>query len=170
MGDAEALPLASASIDLVFSSLALQWCYRLPLLFAEIARVLAPGGKCVFTSLGPGTLSELRRAWAQVDAHQHVNTFLPAPDLEQAARATAGIDLQLEVCEYQLTYARVRDLLGELKAIGAHNMNSDRRAGLAGRRALEGMLRAYERERRDGVLPATYEVYFGVISRQGEAP
>jgi len=60
VADAEALPLGSASVDLVFSSLALQWCYRPEHLFAELARVLRPGGLCVFTSLGPDTLKELR--------------------------------------------------------------------------------------------------------------
>jgi malonyl-CoA O-methyltransferase len=165
VGDAEALPLASASIDLVFSSLALQWCYNLPLLMAEISRVLAPGGMCVFTSLGPGTLAELRDSWAEVDAHQHVNTFLPAADLAAAAEATPGIDLRLDSVEHRLRYERVRDLLDELRALGAHNMNSDRPAGLTGRAALQGMLRAYESRRVDGVLPATYEVYFGVIEK-----
>ena len=60
VGDAEHLPLASQSVDLVFSSLAIQWCARPHLLFAELARVLRPGGRCLFTSLGPDTLRELR--------------------------------------------------------------------------------------------------------------
>ena len=81
VADAEALPLVNDSVDLVFSSLALQWCYRPDHLFAELARVLKPGGICVFTSLGPDTLRELRAAWAAVDAHQHVNAFLPAGEL-----------------------------------------------------------------------------------------
>ncbi len=56
------------SVDLVFSSLAVQWCHRPEHLFAELARVLRPGGRCVFTSLGPDTLCELRPAWAAVDS------------------------------------------------------------------------------------------------------
>ena len=57
----------------------------LHLLLAELARVLQPGGRCLFTSLGPGTLRELRQAWAAVDQHQHVNTFLEAGQLLAAA-------------------------------------------------------------------------------------
>jgi malonyl-CoA O-methyltransferase len=165
VADAEALPLASASIDLVFSSLAVQWCSRPEHLFAELARVLRPGGCCVFTTLGPDTLCELRSAWAAVDTHQHVNTFLPMSALQAAADCVPGIQLKLEGQALRMEYMRVRDLLDELKALGAHNMNRSRPSGLTSRRALQGMLQAYESWRTDGVLPATYEVIFGVLEK-----
>ncbi len=166
VADAEALPLATASVDLVFSSLALQWCYRPEHLFAELGRVLTPGGMCVFTTLGPATLCELRSAWGGVDVHQHVNTFLPASSLKAAAATIPGVALTLNSRELHLTYERVRDLLDELKALGAHNMNRARPAGLTGRRALQRMLQAYEARRAEGVLPATYEVIFGVLEKR----
>jgi len=165
VADAEALPLTSESVDLVFSSLAVQWCARPEHLFAELARVLRPGGCCVFTSLGPDTLCELRAAWAAVDSHQHVNTFLPMAALAAAARRIPGIAVKLERQALRMAYARVRDLLDELKALGAHNMNRSRQPGLTSRRALQGMLQAYEAWRTDGVLPATYEVIFGVLEK-----
>jgi malonyl-CoA O-methyltransferase len=165
VGDAEALPLASGSVDLVFSSLAIQWCYRPQHLFAELARVLRPGGRCVFTSLAPDTLQELRSAWAAVDAHQHVNTFLPPTELIAAARGVPGVELDLSGELFRMEYQRVRDLLAELKTLGAHNMNRERPAGLTGRRALQGMLEAYEDWREDGALPATYDVIFGVLEK-----
>lgn len=166
VADAEALPLASESVDLVFSSLALQWCCRPEHLFAELARVLRPGGLCVFTSLGPNTLCELRSAWAAVDSHQHVNSFLPTCELVAAAERTPFITMSLESEVFCMKYARVRDLLDELKTLGAHNMNRSRRAGLTSRRALQGMLQAYERLRLQGFLPATYDVIFGVIEKK----
>ncbi len=165
VGDAEALPLAANSVDLVFSSLTVQWCYRPEHLFAELSRVLRPGGCCVFTSLGPDTLCELRAAWAAVDSHQHVNTFLPPSDLATAARQLPGIQLALDNGLFRMEYQRVRDLLAELKTLGAHNMNRDRPAGLTSRRAMAGMLQAYETWREDGVLPATYDVIFGVLEK-----
>ncbi|MEZ5569002.1 MAG: malonyl-ACP O-methyltransferase BioC [Halioglobus sp.] len=164
-GDAESLPLAAGSVDLIFSSLALQWCDRLALFFAEIERVLRPGGMCVFTSLGPGTLCELRAAWAEVDTHPHVNRFAPVEELQEAARSRCSLRLQIEQQDYVLSYPRVRTLLHELKALGAHNMNPGRPAGLAGRAALQGMLRAYETRRCNGVLPATYDVIFGKVEK-----
>ncbi|QFU74256.1 malonyl-[acyl-carrier protein] O-methyltransferase BioC [Halioglobus maricola] len=165
VADAEALPLAANSVDLVFSSLAIQWCLRPELLFAEIARVLRPGGRCVFTSLGPATLHELRSAWATVDEHQHVNAFLPLTRLESAAVQVPGISLTANVEPFRMEYQQVRELLNELKTLGAHNVNRDRPAGLTGRRALQGMLQAYEKWRQDGVLPASYEVFFGTLEK-----
>ncbi|MEZ5570805.1 MAG: malonyl-ACP O-methyltransferase BioC [Halioglobus sp.] len=165
VADAEALPLASESVDLIFSSLAVQWCSRLEHLFAELARVLRPGSLCVFTSLGPLTLCELRDAWATVDSHQHVNTFAPLGDLVAAAQRIPGIEMQLDRRAFCMEYDRVRDLLDELKVLGAHNMNRRRPVGLTSRRALQGMLAAYENQRSNGVLPATYDVIFGMVEK-----
>jgi malonyl-CoA O-methyltransferase len=165
VGDAENLPLAPASVDLVFSSLAIQWCSRPALIMAELQRILRPGGKCVFTSLGPGTLQELRQAWSTVDDHAHVNTFLPCTELRSAARSVPSVSLKLNSKNVVLSYQRVRDLLDELKILGAHNMNQGRPPGLTSRRSLQGMLEAYEARREGGVLPATYEVIFGVLER-----
>ena len=64
-----------------------------------------------------------------------------------------------------MEYARVRDLLDELKTLGAHNMNRSRQTGLTSRRALQGMLQAYECVRSEGLLPATYDVIFGVLKK-----
>ena len=163
VGDAEALPLAQCSVDLVFSSLAIQWCQRPELLFAELARVLKPGGRCVFTTLGPATLHELRQSWASVDQRQHVNNFLPPSSLQAAAAGVRGIALHLDSEHYCMHYRRVADLLAELKALGAHNMNRDRPAGLTSRKTVQGMLQAYEAWRVEGLLPASYDVIFGEV-------
>lgn len=165
VGDAESLPLAAGSIDLVFSSLALQWSHRPELLCAELARVLRPGGVCVFTSLGPGTLRELRAAWAAVDQHQHVNHFLPVTALEEAVARCPGMSLSVEVLPYRMHYRRAGELLHELKTLGAHNVNRQRPSGLTGRQALQGMMAAYEEYRENGLLPASYDVIFGVVER-----
>lgn len=163
VGDAESLPLATDSVDLVFSSLAIQWCHRPQQLFAELARVLRPGGRCVFTTLGPDTLRELRSAWAAVDDRQHVNSFLPSQQLAAAAASVPGIRLSLETRRHCMQYTRVGELLAELKSLGAHNMNRGRPAGLTSRKTLQGMLQAYESWRVDGLLPATYDVIFGMV-------
>ncbi len=164
-GDAEALPLACESVGLVYSSLAFQWCYRPDLLFAELARVLEPGGSCFFSTLGPATLQELRQSWAAVDTSQHVNGFLPAEDLRAAAATVRGVRLQLHSERIVLRYGRVGELLGELKTLGAHNMNSGRSGGLTGRRRLAAMMQAYEDWREPAGLPATYEVLYGHLEK-----
>lgn len=163
VADAEALPLATGSVDLIFSSLAVQWCNNVPLLFSEMSRVLRPGGRCIFTTLGPATLQELRESWATVDDFKHVNTFLSADALQAAVKHIEGVELNLDIERIEMRYKKVRELLVELKKLGAHNMNRHRASGLTSRRAMQGMLRAYEQWRSDGVLPATYEVYFGEL-------
>ncbi|MEJ2391943.1 MAG: methyltransferase domain-containing protein [Gammaproteobacteria bacterium] len=61
--DAETLPLADNSVDMVFSNLTLQWINQLEHTLAEFARVLRPGGMLLFSTFGPDTLFELREAW-----------------------------------------------------------------------------------------------------------
>ncbi|MBV0933440.1 malonyl-ACP O-methyltransferase BioC [Marinobacterium weihaiense] len=158
-GDAEQLPLADASVDLIWSSLAVQWCEQPERLLAELARVLKPGGRCLLATLGPDTLHELKQAWAVVDDDVHVNNFIPLTQL-----LAHNVSLQLVRCETEykvLRYSRLQGLMHELKALGAHNVNSRRERGLSSRQRLTCLLEAYEQQRQaDGMLPATYEVYY----------
>src|SRR6478736_5758969 len=54
--EATHLPLADASIDVIFSSLCLQWVADLPVALSEFRRVLRPGGLLLFSTFGPDTL------------------------------------------------------------------------------------------------------------------
>jgi len=160
-GHAAQLPLRDASVDLVFSNLMLQWCTDPDAVFRECRRVLRPGGLLTFTTFGPDTLVELRRAWAAADHHTHVNRFIDMHDLGDALLRAGLVEPVMDVERYTLTYAEVRDLMLDLKAIGAHNANAGRPRGLTGKGALARMTAAYEAVRRDGRLPATHEVVFG---------
>ena len=64
-GDAARLPFKESSFDLIISSLAFQWISHDERLFPAIARLLSPGGRLYFSTLGPGTLSELQQAYDQ---------------------------------------------------------------------------------------------------------
>lgn len=163
-GDAEALPLASASIDLIFSSLAIQWCEAPAQLFREVARVLKPGGRFLVSTLGPQTLLELKRAWSQVDDDVHVNEFTA---LERLLDQVGALTLQRQETKIKrLEYDRLGQLMHELKALGAHNVNSRRQRGLSGPARLRALTRAYETMRLDnGRLPASYEIYFLELSK-----
>jgi malonyl-CoA O-methyltransferase len=129
--------------------------------FAEFHRVLRPGGLVHFTTFGPDTLHELRRAFAAVDDRSHVNHFADMHELGDGLVRAGFAEPVLDVDRHVLTYTDALALMRDLKAIGAHNVTSDRPRGLTGRRQLEAMQAAYERERRDGRLPATYEVVYG---------
>ena len=82
--DAENLPFIPQSFDLVFSSLAVQWCYDLPKLFVEVSRILKPKGVFAYSTLLEGSLRELKQSWQKVDQAQHVN------DLSKRPRRTAA--------------------------------------------------------------------------------
>ena len=160
VGDAESLPVASRSVDLVFSNVALQWASSAGAAFQEFHRVLRPGGRLLFTSFGPGTLRELREAWTQVDDHTHVNEFI-APDVFQAMLCEAGfvgISLHQEV--RVLDYVDVFALMRELKGLGASNLNPGRPRHLLGRGALETLRAAYPLAA-SGRVPASFEVIEG---------
>ena len=160
--DAAALPLRSGTLDLVYSSLMLQWCDVPDGVFAECRRVLRPGGLLSFTTFGPDTLVELRHAWAAADHDGvHVSRFLDMHDVGDALVRSGFAEPVMDVDRITLTYAEVRDLMRDLKAIGAHNAASGRRRGLTGKATYARVVDAYERERRNGRLPATYEVVYG---------
>ena len=160
-GDAENLPLATASIDAVFSSLALQWSENIGAAFIEIARVLRDGGSAWIATLGPNTLHELRRAWQQADDRVHVNGFMARDQIETALQR-AGLTVQSwREQNIVLRYRELRELTRELKSIGAHNVNSGRPDGLTSRARLQRFSAAYETQRdAAGFIPATYQVWY----------
>lgn len=160
-GDANRLPFVDASVDIVFSSLMLQWC-NLDWAFAEVRRVLKPEGLFAFSTFGPDTLMELRAAWAEVDQHHHVHPFMDMHDVGDALVRAGLMEPVLDVERIQLTYSDVMGLMRDLKGIGAHNLAPGRARGLTGKSRLQKMTAAYEAFRHNGRLPATYEVVYGV--------
>lgn len=160
-GDIEALPLAGASTDMVWSNLSLQWVNDPRRAFAEFSRVLRPGGLLLFSSFGPDTLKELRAAWEGLDRHTHVHRFVDMHDLGDMLLACGYADAVMDMEMVTLTYADVRNLMSDLKAIGARNLTRGRPGALTGKTLLEQVARNYEAFRRDGQLPATFEIVYG---------
>ena len=158
--DAAALPLADGSVDLVFSNLCVQWTTALPLVFAELRRVLRPGGLLLLSTFGPATLAELREAFAAVDGHSHVSRFPPMQAVGDALMAAGLRDPVLEQDLFTLTYPDLPALMRELRAIGATHAGQDRRRTLTGPGRLRRVAANYEALRREGVLPSSWEVIY----------
>jgi malonyl-CoA O-methyltransferase len=161
-GDLDALPLADASVDLVFANAALQWSSDPAAAFVDIARILRPGGLLIFTSFGPDTLHELRAAWEAVDDRPHVHGFVDMHDYGDMLVRAGLADPVMDVERMTLTYDDPLRLMREIKAIGAANVEPRRGRGLLGRQRLQRVCAAYERFRdADGRLPVSYEVVHG---------
>ena len=160
-GDNEQLPVRAATVGMFWSNLAFQWANDLTRIFSECQRVLRPGGLLMFTTFGPDTLKELRQAFAGDAGRVHVNRFYDMHDIGDMLVQAGFADPVMDMEQVTLTYVNVETLMRELKAIGAHNVTAGRSRGLTGRRALEGLRQRYEILRRDGRLPATFEVVYG---------
>ena len=162
--DIENLPIASNSMGMVWSNLALQWCNDLDAAFSELARVLQPEGLIMFSTFGPDTLKELRAASS--NNHTHVSRFIDMHDIGDALIRTGFSTPVLDVERYTLTYDDVKSVMTDLKSIGAHNATQGRARGLQGKGFLQNLIHNYEQFRNDtiengGKLPATFEVVYG---------
>ena len=159
--DVEALPLAANQLELIWSNLTLQWCNDLPATFVELHRVLKVEGLLMFSTFGPDTLKELRTAFRGVDAYIHLNRFADMHDigdmLVNAGFAEPVMDMEI----LTLTYQDVKSVMQDLRSIGAHNVTAGRAPGLMGKNTWHQVLTNYEQLRREGKLPATFEVIYG---------
>ncbi|MBN9289428.1 MAG: malonyl-[acyl-carrier protein] O-methyltransferase BioC [Gammaproteobacteria bacterium 39-13] len=159
-GDMEQLPFANQSFDLIFSNFTLQWSFALEKTFLELKRVLKPNGFLFFSTLGPQTLIELRQSWT--DSITHVNEFTDMHDIGDALLKTRLNDPVMDMEMITVTYSHVKQLLRDLKATGARNMNLTRAKGLTAKNHFEKMFQAYEAFKRpDNLYPATFEVIYG---------
>jgi len=160
-GDIESLPIKSGSIDLIWSNLTLQWVGDPQKAFAEFRRALRVGGLLSFTTFGPDTLKELRAAFLAADRATHVGRFIDMHDIGDMLVHAGFADPVMDMETLTVTYGGAIDLMRDLKAIGAHNVTSGRPRGLMGRQRWQRMLAALETTRRDGRLPASFEVVYG---------
>ncbi|MCH8621350.1 methyltransferase domain-containing protein [Undibacterium sp. TS12] len=160
-GDFARLPMANATVDLIWSNLALHWHPQPDLVFAEWRRVLRTEGLLMFSCLGPDSLTELREAFAKVDDLPHTLPFVDMHDfgdmLVNAGFSTPVMDME----KITLTYGDAGKLLQDVRALGGNPLMT-RRQGLFGRQAYKGLVAALE-QRRDsrGRINLTLEVVYG---------
>jgi len=164
VADARALPLRDASVDWVVSNALLPWCMPPEDLFAEVRRVLTPGGAFVFTTFGPDTLRELRLAGG---ALPHPPAMIDLPDMHHIGDALlrAGFgDPVLDVERFTLTYPDAASLWSDLRATGSAYAPPTH-PGLSGRSRRAALVQGYRAFESDGRLPATVEAIFGLAWR-----
>jgi malonyl-CoA O-methyltransferase len=165
-GEAESLPLADDSIDLLVSSLMLPSCPSADAVLAEFRRVLRPGGLLMFSSLGPDTLWELRESWLSVDPAVHVHAFIDMHDLGDALLRAGFLDVVMDTERLAGKYPQVSLLNTELKHLGASNAAAGCAKGLTSPARMAAMESAYEAFRCAGSLPASFEIVYGHAWRE----
>ena len=160
VADACALPLAHASLGLVWSNLMLPALDDPLPAFREVHRTLQVDGLFMFSTLGPDTLRELRAA-LPATAGERVHRFIDMHDLGDALVQAGFSDPVMDMEMLTLTYADLDGLFADLRASGGNNAASTRPRGLSGRTGWEAARAAYERLRHDGRLPASFEIIQG---------
>lgn len=159
--DAESMPIASHSVDIIFCNAALQWC-SFDAVFNEFLRVLKPQGLLTFATFGPDTLKELRAAWRQVDADVHVHDFTDMHNIGDALVRLQFTTPVLDVDYVTVTHRDLKSALFDLKILGARNAMKIRNRGLLGRRKYQALEQACEAFRNvQGLLESTCEIIYG---------
>lgn len=160
--DAENLPLKKDSVDLLISSLMLQWSNDIHATFRGFRRVISPNGLLMFTTFGPDTLKEIRASWAMVDNKPHTSQFTDMHDIGDALLAAGFSNPVMDMDMMTVTYESVRELMRDIKNIGASNATEGRSKGLMGKQRLADFEAAYEDFRDNkGLYPTTWEVIYG---------
>lgn len=158
---AAALPFSAQSIDVVFANLLLPWVDDPNQVFSEIARVLRKGGVFAFATLGPDSLLEIRRAWAQVDDRAHVNHFLDMHDLGDGLVNAGLADPVLDVDRLSVSYDSTQKLFADLTAMGGRNALRQRNRALVGKQHFRHMTEELQRSGADGKITLDLELVFG---------
>jgi malonyl-CoA O-methyltransferase len=159
-GDGGRLPIADASVDLVFSNLMLHWHPQPHTVFPEWKRVLRTDGLLMFSCFGPDTLKELRAA-AEVLPGARAMPFVDMHDFGDMMVASGFATPVMDVEVLTLTYASPHDLLNEVRALGG-NPRDDRSQVLPSSPQARAMLSALEAQRgNDGRIGLTFEVAYG---------
>jgi malonyl-CoA O-methyltransferase len=170
-GELDSLPVSDASVGLVWSNLALHRYVDPQPVFQEMHRVLRDEGLLMFSTLGPDTLMELRRAFARADpGWAHVHDFIDMHDLGDMLIASGFSAPVMDMETITLTYDDVMGLAGDLRAAGAANVLQSRRRGLSGRAMWDRLRTASAALHVNGRLPASFEIVYGHAWKPGPRP
>jgi malonyl-CoA O-methyltransferase len=149
--DVHQLPLATSSVDFIWSNMALHWFADPAAVFGEWQRVLRPNGLVLFSYLGPTTLQELAALGLKLP------TFQDLHDIGDGLTKQRLVQPVMDMESLMVTYSDPKKMLSELSALGGNPL-SNRFAGLRGRRYLQQMQALLA-----GQMPVklTFEVVYG---------
>jgi malonyl-CoA O-methyltransferase len=155
--DLTRLPLASGTIGLVWSNMALHWAADPLAALREFHRVLAVEGLLMFSTLGPDTLGELRAAAGGARVH----SFADMHDLGDMLVAAGFAEPVMDMERVTIVYADGEALLTDLRASGQTCALTGGARGLAGRRFRAALAEKLAVQCHAGKLSVSYEVVYG---------
>lgn len=118
--------------DLIFSNASIQWCdFRRVL--SRVKPSLSANGIFAFSSFGPGTHTELAKAWQAVDGSEHRIDFMSLDQHLEQLRQLGFIILHQQSEVYQPGFDNAEALLSSIKKAGATNAARNRVRGLLSR-------------------------------------
>lgn len=160
VADIDRLPIAAGSCDLVYSSLAVQWCSNFRHALSEMRRVTKKGGYIALSTMASGSLSELSQAWRLTDSYPHANPYPDAADYYTAFEQS-GLDIIRFAHVNETRYfATFKELLMNLKRTGVNHVTGKRRTGLLTPAQLKTIGNAYEAFRTPQGLPLRFQVIY----------
>ncbi|MDO8347515.1 MAG: methyltransferase domain-containing protein [Rugosibacter sp.] len=154
--DARALPLAGSTLDLIWSSLMLQWLDDPLSALREWHRSLRSGGLLMFATLGPDTVKELRHAAGKIGVGDTVRKFPDMHDLGDMLLAAGFADPVMDMEMISFSYSGPRQFLADQRCLGVR----DPLLGQQTFRDWRRLFAACERDA-DGRLPLRFEIVYG---------
>ena len=155
------LPFAPASMDLLWSNLALHWHPQPHRVMREWARILRVDGLLMFSAFGPDTFVELRTAYAKSGLLPAVLPLVDLHDYGDMMVEAGFADPVMDMEKLNITYSSATDLLADVRSFGGNPL-VERKAGLTGRAAFASLRRALEEQKSaDGRISLSVEVVYG---------
>lgn len=151
--------LAPASIDLIWSNLALHWHPDPEQVINEWRRLLRPERLLMFSTFGPASFQELRHAIEQAQLDTTTLDFVDMHDYGDMLLQHGFTDPVMDQEVLTLTYESAQKLLKDIYMLGG-NPTPKRR--ILTRAALQRLVHALESQRQmDGKIHLTVEVAYG---------
>jgi malonyl-CoA O-methyltransferase len=170
-GDADSLPMADNSVDMLYSSMVLQWTDNQQKVMSEINRVMDSGATAILAIMCDGSFTQLNESWLSIDKRRHVNNFSSAQSWRDAA-ISQGLQVNMHEKQYVTWHQNINKLLCSIKSIGANvvlkSQNSEPTDStisldkiVFNRQGLQHLETYYRQKYAENMqLPLTYQVCF----------